>query len=140
MNARPSSAADTPVTRHPWWQPWAAIALFAFLLHFMWELLQAPFYAGMPQAGHWAAVLRCTRATVGDVGIAELAYGTGVWLARDRYWLGSPHRAVPFAAYLGVGLTVTVVLEWWNMHVRGSWAYSSAMPVFLGVGVSPLIQ
>jgi hypothetical protein len=26
------------------WEPWLALGLFGFLLHLVWELLQAPFY------------------------------------------------------------------------------------------------
>ncbi len=140
MNVQPSLWVEEPPIRPPVWQPWLAIALFAFLSHFAWEIFQTPFYASMAEASHWAAVLRCTRATAGDVVIAELAYVSGALVARDRLWLGLARRTVPFAACLGLGLAVTIALEWWNVYVRGSWAYSTAMPVFLGIGVSPLLQ
>jgi hypothetical protein len=74
----------------PWWQPWLALGLFALLLHFVWEMLQVPFYAQMRRARHWAAVLRCTRATAGDVVITW----TGYALARRHLGLtaGAPAR------------------------------------------------
>src|SRR5687768_2354439 len=36
----------------PAWQPWVALAGFAFLVHFVWEMWQAPFYRTMLQADH----------------------------------------------------------------------------------------
>ncbi len=121
------------------WQPWAAVAGFAFLLHFVWETLQAPFFEGMAAAPHWRAVLRCARASAGDVVIAWLAYGAGAWWAGRRSWLADPGR-IPFRIYMIVGLAITVFLEWVNVYVRHAWAYANGMPVLLGIGLTPLVQ
>ena len=46
--ARTTNAPDASRTsRLPPWQPWSALALFSFLLHFVWEMLFVPFYTGM---------------------------------------------------------------------------------------------
>ncbi len=124
----------------PWWQPWLALGLFAFLLHFAWEILQAPFYAGMASARHWAAVLVCVRATGGDVVIAWTAYALAAVDARDPRWLRVPDLRRPLAVYLATGLLITIGLEWSNVYVRRQWAYSSHMPVILGIGLMPLLQ
>lgn len=120
-------------------QPWAALAFFSFLLHFAWEMLHSPLYAGMAAAPHWHAVRSCLTATVGDTVIALGAYAAVAAVTRDRGWLvrDSPNRV---AGYLGVGLSVTVVLELINVYVWHRWAYALAMPLVLGVGVSPLMQ
>ena len=87
----------------PWWQPWAALALFAFLLHFAWEMLQAPAYRAMPDARHWDAVQICLLATVGDVVLTLVAYAVIVAATRRRWWLGTP-------TLFGVG--ITPLLQW----------------------------
>ena len=56
--------------------PETNMAIFAFLLNLPWELAQIPFFAGMPSARHWAAILACGRATLGDVAIALAAFWT----------------------------------------------------------------
>lgn len=121
------------------WQPWAAIAGFALLLHFAWEMMQVPLYEGMATDEHWPAVLRCTQAAVGDVVIAMGAYAGAAMLARDRLWLRTP-RAAPLLAYLIIGLLVTVVLEWLNVYQWARWSYSPGMVTVFGVGLSPLLQ
>ena len=53
--------------------PEVNIAIFAFLLNFVWEFWQVPFFEGMPTAPHWEAIKFCTSATVGDVALALLS-------------------------------------------------------------------
>ena len=124
----------------PWWQPWVALGLFSFLLHFVWEMLQVPLYEQMSGARHWAAVLRCTRASAGDAVIVWTAYALAAGSARDRWWLGVRHRGRPLTVYLAAGLLITVGLEWFNVYVRRQWGYSPEMPVILGIGLTPLLQ
>lgn len=64
-----------PAPGTAWWQPWAALAGFAFLLNFAWEMDQAPLYRAMATAPHWTAVRICTLATAGDVAILLMACG-----------------------------------------------------------------
>ncbi len=122
------------------WQPWAALGLFASLLHFVWEMLQAPLYADMASAPHWAAVLECARATGGDVLITASAYaGAAVW-THDRLWLGQARRGSGLVVFLGAGLVITSILEWLNVYVWRTWAYAPDMPLVLGVGLAPILQ
>lgn len=121
------------------WQPWAALAAFAFLLHFAWEMLQFPLYAGLSAARHDAATWMCLRATVGDVAIALAAYGAASAVARSAQWVLRP-RSMPIAVYLGAGLGVTVAVEWVSVHRWERWSYADAMPLVLGVGLAPLVQ
>lgn len=123
-----------------WWQPWLALGLFGFLLHFVWEMLQVPFYEGMERADHWGAVLRCTQAAFGDVLIGWVAYAVAAAWARDRWWLGTSHRRRALTVLIGTGLLITGTLEWLNVYVWQRWAYSPDMPVVLGIGLTPLLQ
>lgn len=124
----------------PRWQPWLALGLFGFLLHFVWEMLQAPLYEGMEWPDHWGAVLRCTQAALGDVLIGWVAYAFAAAWVRDRWWLGASHRWRPLTVLLWTGLLITGTLEWLNVYVWQRWAYSPDMPVVLGIGLTPLLQ
>lgn len=130
----------SPGRTWPWWQPWLALGLFAFLLHFVWEMLQVPFYARMGSASHWGAVLGCARATGGDVLISLAGYAAAAAWTRDRLWLGQRHRRDALAVFLGTGVAITIVLEWLNVHVWRTWAYAPAMPAVLGIGLAPILQ
>lgn len=123
----------------PWWQPWAALALFAFLLHFAWEMLQAPAYRAMPDARHWDAVQICLLATVGDVVLTLVAYAVIVAATRRRWWLGTP-TAGAIAGFVGAGLVITVVVEWLSVYLWHRWAYAPGTPTLFGVGITPLLQ
>ena len=45
--------------------PELAVALFSFLLHFVWEMLQVPAFAGMTEMPHWEGIRLCLSATIG---------------------------------------------------------------------------
>ena len=120
------------------WQPWTALAGFAALAHFAWEMAQMPLYRMDAPTG-WRMVGGCTQATVGDVIMTLLAYAVAARVTRRRLWLAAP-RPVGLAAFLGAGLAMTLGLEWWNVSVKHSWAYSADMPSVAGIGLSPIVQ
>ena len=119
------------------------LALFALLLNFPWEVLQAPLFEGMASASHSAVVGACLQATLGDAVIMLLAHASIAAVTRRRRWVLAPSwREV--AGFVAVGVAITAVIEW--LATRGhwveSWAYSSVMPVIPGIeiGLSPLFQ
>lgn len=118
---------------------WVA-ALYLFLLHFVWEMLQTPFFAEMQTMAHWPATLFCLRATIGDVAIGVGAFCTAALMQRDRGWFLSPTRP-GLLAFLAVGVAATIGLEL-NAIARGRWSYSALMPVIpgLNVGLVPILQ
>ena len=131
----------------PWRSPFVTLrapewvfAMYAFLMHFAWEMLQTPFFAGMSDMKHWPATLMCLKATLGDVTIALAATSLAGLAARDRGWfLASDIRGI--GTYFGVGLALTIALELHALRT-GRWAYSALMPTVpgLGVGLVPLLQ
>ena len=133
-----AARVDDRLATDAWWQPWAALAGFATLLHFAWEMAHMPLYRVAEPSG-WRMVGGCTQATLGDAIMTLLAYATAAVLTRRRLWLVAP-RALELTTFLGVGLAMTVALEWWNVSVRHSWAYSADMPVTAGIGLSPIVQ
>lgn len=119
------------------------VVVFAFLLNFPWEFMQAPLFVGMDTTPHWEAVKGCARAALGDALIALIACWCATLATGERNWMARPARRA-MAVYLLVGLGITATIE--ALAVRGlwlaSWTYAASMPVVPGlrVGVVPLLQ
>jgi hypothetical protein len=94
------------------------VAIFAFLLHFVWEFWQVPFFEGMPTVPHWEAVKTCTVATLGDVVIALLSFWGVAALTRSRRWILRPGRGA-MTGFIAIGLAITVLGEWVLTEVTG---------------------
>ena len=123
--------------------PEFAVAVFALLLNFPWEILQARLFVGMASAPYADAIEGCIQATLGDVLITLLGYGAVAVAAKNRRWLLAPSgRQV--SAFIGVGLSITVLIEWLATNGRWveSWTYSTSMPLLpgTGIGLAPLLQ
>lgn len=119
------------------------LVIFALLLNFPWEMLQASLYVGMAQAPHFQAVRACLQATVGDALIMVFAHGTVAVASSSRHWIRSASGR-QLVAFTGVGIAVTAVIEWLATrgYWVGSWTYLPAMPLVPGtdVGLVPLLQ
>ena len=81
--------------------PEFGIVVFSFLLHFVWEFIQAPAYAGMIELNHWEGIKLCTSATFGDVGFDLTAH-----------W-----QLLLFLA-VGLGLTMGFEYNYTNISLR----------------------
>lgn len=116
------------------------VVVFAFLLNFVWEFLQAPFFESLAQKPHWEAVKLCTLATIGDAAIMLVAFWCVAAAARTRWWILSPNWR-QLAGFVGLGMAITTALEL-AARATGRWDYSALMPVIplLGVGLLPLLQ
>ena len=114
---------------------------FALLLNYPWEFLQVPFFAGMAEAAHWDAIVFCSRAAVGDVGIALLAFWSVAAMARDRRWVVKP-SVRQRVGFVSIGLFATIILEWLATEVWSRWTYAPFMPrlPLLGTGALPLLH
>ena len=125
------------------WLPEFNVLLFAFLLNYPWEIIQAPLFEGMAGQAHWEAVKVCTRAALGDAVIMLFAYWGVALLGRGRSWIAAP-RWYETLLMASLGVVVTVVIE--RLAQRGewlsAWRYSAAMPVIPGleVGLVPVLQ
>jgi len=121
--------------------PETNVAIFAFLLNLPWELAQVPLFAGMPSARHWAAILVCGRATLGDAVIALVAFWGVALAGGGRAWVLAPTPGL-VGGFMAVGVLVTIGMERLATRVLGRWAYAEAMPVIplLEVGLSPMLQ
>ena len=122
-------------------QPEPNVLLFGFLLNLPWELLQIPFFAGMPSAAHWDGVIQCMRAAAGDAVILLGAFWAAACLQRTRKWILQPPLSA-YLAFITAGIVATIVLEWLATRNSGRWVYAETMPTIpvLGTGVLPLLQ
>ena len=125
------------------WLPELNVMLFALLLNYPWELIQAPLFEGMAGGPHWEAVRACTQAALGDAVIMLVAYWGVAVLRRSRAWIVAPRwRDLLLLSSIGVGITVVIELLALNGAWVTRWTYSALMPVIPGVGIGliPVLQ
>lgn len=117
------------------------IAVFSFLLHFVWEFVQAPTYSGIVEMNNWDGIKLCMSATFGDVGFALTAFIVTSIAARSRDWYASP-KAWQLMLFLSVGIALTVGFEYYYTNITLRWTYSDLMPLVppFGTGLIPLLQ
>ena len=112
----------------------------ATALNFVWEMAQLPLYtiwAAAPLRESLFAVVHCT---AGDLLISGAALALAV-VVGGRNW---PKENLVRVSALAVGFGVAYVVfsEWLNVDLRGTWAYTPAMPrlPWIGTGLAPLAQ
>jgi hypothetical protein len=136
---RASDASPCALSTTPEWN----VAVFALLLNFPWEVLQAPLFAGMAESAHFKVIKACAQASLGDMLIMLIAYGAVSLTARSRRWVLAPSKA-QLMLFTAIGLAITAAIEW--LATRGQWierwAYSQLMPVVpvVGIGLVPVVQ
>lgn len=115
------------------------ILFFALLLHTFWEGLQSYFYIFPDTIAVYPRV--CWLCISGDILIALGSYWLVSLILRTRKWILDPtFQHMLFFIIAGAGYAM--VSEYVHVQVRGTWQYTSAMPVlpYLGVGIMPILQ
>ena len=117
------------------------VATFSFLLNFIWEMWQIPFFVEIPSGPHWAGVVACTQATFGDAAISIVAFWFVAALARSRKWIIQP-SSFQIGSFIMVGVVITIAFEALATVFLDRWSYSSSMPTLpiLGTGLFPILQ
>lgn len=117
----------------------AAIFFIAVLLNYVWEVAQAPLYAG--QGSLAESAVHCIIPSLGDGIIVLAIFGIQVLVLRRWDWSDRPGLR-GYALLLVSGFTIATGIEWGAMHVLDRWQYAASMPRIpgLGVGVSPVLQ
>jgi hypothetical protein len=116
------------------------IAVFAFLLNFVWEVLQTPFFIDKSFAINTIVWYRL-HCTLGDVMIALGSFWLVSLIFKNRLWILQPSRVNVFLFIL-FGVSYTIFGEIKNVSIKDLWEYSDLMPVipYIGVGIVPLVQ
>ena len=118
---------------------WAIAVGATFLLHYAWEMLQAPWFEELAKLPLYAHLGRCGIAAIGDVLIAGSAYALTALLFRSLRWPFASRWFGPALVWIASGMAVTVVFEHWAVTV-GRWSYTEAMPTIAGIGLLPVLQ
>jgi hypothetical protein len=116
------------------------IAIFAFLLNFVWEVLQTPFFIDISSDINTIVWFRL-HCTFGDVMISLGCFWLVALIFKSRVWLLHPNKLNVFL-FTAFGIGYTIFSEIKSVTIKDFWGYSDLMPVipFIGVGVVPLIQ
>lgn len=117
----------------------AAIFFVAVLLNYVWEVAQAPLYAGQGSLPEYA--VHCIVPSLGDSIIVLAIFGIGLLVLRRWDWADRP--GIPgYALMLVSGFAIAVAIEWGALHILDRWQYAASMPQLpgLGVGISPVLQ
>lgn len=114
---------------------------FSFLVNFVWEMWQVPYYQGMAAAPHAEAIRLCTQASLGDGLISLIAFWAATALSGARRWY-LRLRPGAFSIYLAAGVAITILMEWLATGPLEWWRYDAAMPrlPLLGTGLLPVLQ
>lgn len=118
---------------------WLVLILFAFALHFGWEMFHSQFYAEMMRLPFWTATRWCLRAALVDTGIMIALYVVVALIVRHPTWPGGTRPLVASIVYVAMGIAITAALELWATR-NAKWTYASQMPTIVGVGLLPLLQ
>ena len=114
------------------------IALYAFLLNFIWEMVQMPFYVNMD----WGlqSTVYCFAASIGDVFMILIIFFIVGYLVKNKNWLLSFNRKnILFTLF--AGLLLSLIVE--GIGIRLSmWNYTDLMPelLLLNIGIVPVLQ
>ncbi|TQF85221.1 hypothetical protein FK498_00595 [Elioraea sp. Yellowstone] len=127
--------------RHGWLPALRLYVVVLAPLMLVWETAQMPLYT-LWQTGTVGeityAIVHCT---LGDALIGLAALTWALVLVGSPEWPRARFRSVATAT-LAIGLGYLVYSEWVNIELRGSWAYTDAMPRLppFRTGLAPLLQ
>ena len=133
-----SVRARTPMGWLAAMRRYLAVLTFGNLL---WELAQLPLYTLWHDAPPRIIVRAVLHCTAGDLVIGITALVAAITLFGSEAWPTERHAAVLIAVVL-ISVTYAMISEYLNTVVRGSWAYTPAMPTLplIGTGLAPLAQ
>ena len=90
--------------------PETNLFLFAFLLNFVYEVWQSPYYEFYRAPSLADKIKDLTHCTFGDGVITLIGSWVVSGLVRSRYWVLKPTRKLTLL-FTGVGLVITLVIE-----------------------------
>lgn len=123
-------------------RPLAVFFGSSFLLHLLWENLQAPLYEGFTSFGQHFWI--CFRATFGDLLFMFIIYAALAIIHRNLWWIAdvSAYTYSTWIIALFIGAALAVSFEFWAVYVSHRWDYTHMMPLLplLRIGVFPVLQ
>jgi len=119
--------------------PEACLFLFAFLLNFVYEVWQAPYYTFYNSPLLVDKIRDLTHCSFGDAVIILICSWVISAIVHSRYWILHPTRelVLPFT---GVGLLITLVLETYRVNVSKAYGVPVFAVPFLGMSSLAVLQ
>lgn len=112
------------------------LVLVAFILHIVWENIQAPLYEGFVSfPGHLST---CFFGAIGDIFITLFAL-LFISLTKQNFsWRLNKHNFIALAV---IGFLISVLIEQRALLI-GAWSYKDIMPIipYFKVGLTPVLQ
>lgn len=122
--------------------PELSLCIWAFFLHFFWEVVQTYFYT-LREAAFNTMLYGWLHCTLGDVLITIGSFWIVSLIASNRRWfLDLKGGGLKFIGFVVLGVIYTFFSEWLNVHIFRSWGYTESMPIIPWgrVGLMPLLQ
>lgn len=115
-----------------------AIIVIAFLLNFIWEMLQMPLYKNMPL--NIKSIVYCGLASLADVIMVVLLYYGFALIYKDAFWT-KDLNVQRIVLLMLIGCVGAILAELRHLS-SGNWSYAETMPVIpiVNVGLSPVLQ
>ncbi len=132
----------SPARRH-WQAVLHSYAVASLSGNLAWEFAHVPLYTIWRTETPSNIAFTVVHCTAGDLVLALGTFAAALLVAGDRDWPVRNFWSVTALTVL-FGVGSTLFLEWLNVVIWKSWAYSSLMPVLpvfgFDAGLSPLLQ
>lgn len=119
--------------------PEANIFLFAFLLHFVYEVWQSPFFEFYQSPSLLDKVKAITHCTFGDAVISLVCFWLVSLLFRNRIWLRT-WQWKQVSLFTGLGWIYTFGSEIYRVRIANLYGIRVLVVPVLGISWLPLIQ
>lgn len=126
---------------------WLVLLIYfasSFLLHFSWEMMQAPLYQGF-KGSFMSHILTCLFATAtGDMLFTAVIYVAVAIALQNPKWIATKQSYGHSATWLLpvlVGILLATSFELWAVYAVERWSYGT-MPLIpiVHVGLTPILQ
>lgn len=114
-----------------------SLFLSAFLLNFFWESAHGLLFAGHQEMSAERYVPMMVQMALIDALSLTAFYLLTALVARSFFWFPRGRNLILFIFLCLFGAWAT---EYGFVHLLHTWAYTTAMPLVFGVGLSPLLQ
>ena len=119
--------------------PETNLFLFAFLLNFVYEVWQSPFYEFYASPSLGDKIIDLTHCAFGDAVIILFSSRVVSALMRSRYWLLTPTWKLTFL-FTSIGLLITLAIETYRVNVSKAYGVPVLAVPILGMSALAVIQ
>lgn len=119
--------------------PESCLFLFAFLLNFVYEVWQSPFYTFYNSPSLADKIRDLTHCSFGDAIIILICSWVVSAIAHSRYWILRPTRQFTLL-FTGIGLLITLAIETYRVNVSRAYGVPIFAVPFLGMSSLAVLQ